>query len=150
MRKLKIIGVGVFLERRKTRQWVGVLRRVDHKLVFTYDDEYFKAKRVIPLGPEFPLTQKEFISDKLFASLDDRIPSRRNPAYPEYCAAVGIDSKEKDPLILLSTIGRKGPSSFIFYPLYDRQITPDGAHSHFLGRKKIHHRDTENKEIAQR
>jgi hypothetical protein len=24
------------------------------------------------------------------------------------------------------------------------------AHSHFLGRKKIHHRDTENKEIAQR
>jgi len=29
-------------------------------------------------------------------------------------------------------------------------LIPIRAHSHFLGRKKIHHRDTENKEIAQR
>lgn len=122
MHDLKIIGVNVFLEKRKTRLYVGSLSRVNKKLVFTYDTHYFKTKNVIPLGPEFPLTQKEFISDRLFPSLEDRIPSRQNPAYPEYCLAMGIDPKESDPIILLSTIGRKGPSSFIFYPVFERKI----------------------------
>jgi HipA-like protein len=125
MRNLKIIGVSIFLEKRKTRLHVGVLKRDHGKLVFSYDEHYFKAKHVIPLGPEFPLTQKEFSSEKLFPSLQDRIPSLQNPAYPEYCLAVGIDPKERDPLILLSTIGRKGPSSFIFYPLFERKITAE-------------------------
>lgn len=125
MRKLKIIGVDIFLERRKTRLPVGTLKREEGKLVFTYDEHYFRAKNIIPLGPEFPLTQKQFISEKLFPSLDDRIPSTRNPAYPEYCHYMGIDPSEKDPLILLSTIGRRGPSCFIFYPIYDRKIAID-------------------------
>ena len=102
---------------------MGVLKRGNGKLVFTYDKNYFKAKDVISLGPEFPLTQKEFFSEKLFPSLEDRIPSLQNPAYPEYCLAMGIDPKERDPLILLSTIGRKGPSSFIFYPIFERKVT---------------------------
>lgn len=125
MRNLKIIGVDVFLEKRKTRLHVGVLKRTNEKMVFTYDDRYFTMKNIIPLGPEFPLTQKQFESDHLFPSLEDRIPSQQNPAYPEYCQLVGIDPKEANPLILLSTIGKKGPSSFIFSPLFERNIGPE-------------------------
>ncbi len=125
MRNLKIVGVDIFLERRKTRQHVGTLNRVGAKLVFAYNESYFKAKNVIPLGPEFPLTQREFSSEKLFPSFEDRIPSLQNPAYPEYCLAMGIDLRERDPIILLSTIGRKGPSSFIFYPIFERKITAE-------------------------
>lgn len=122
MRKLEVIGVNVFLEKRKTKLLVGILERIDDKIVFTYDDHYFVAKNVIPLGPEFPLTKKQFVSDMLFPSLEDRIPSRRNPAYPEYCQSVGMDPSESDPFILLSTIGRRGPSSFIFSPRFERSI----------------------------
>lgn len=125
MRNLKIIGVDVFLEKRKTRQHVGILKRENTKLVFRYDESYFRAKNIIPLGPEFPLTQREFSSENLFPSLEDRIPSLQNPAYPEYCLALGIDPKERDPIILLSTIGRKGPSSFIFYPIFERKVTTE-------------------------
>jgi HipA-like protein len=125
MRNLKIIGVNVFLEKRKTRLHVGTLKRTNGKMVFTYDDRYFTMKNVIPLGPEFPLTRKQFVSDQLFPSLEDRIPSQKNPAYPEYCQLMGIDPKESDPLILLSTIGKKGPSSFIFSPSFERNIGPE-------------------------
>ena len=123
MRNLTITGVIVFLEKRKTRVRVGMLTKNADAFIFTYDDHYFNADHVIPLGPEFPLTQKEFISKHLFPFFEDRIPSRKNPAYPEYCLAMGIDPNEKNPLVLLSTIGRKGPSSFIFTPLFDRSLT---------------------------
>ena len=122
MRHLKVVGVDIFLEKRKTRLHVGVLNKVNGKLVFTYDDRYFKAKNIIPLGPEFPLTQKKFVSDQLFPSLEDRIPSTQNPAYPEYCQLMGVDPAENDPFILLSTIGKKGPSSFMFSPIFERKI----------------------------
>lgn len=125
MRNLKIIGVNIFLEKRRTRLHVGILKREKAKLVFTYDENYFKAKNIIPLGPEFPLTQREFSTEKLFPSFEVRIPSLQNPAYPEYCSAMGIDLKERDPIILLSTIGRKGPSSFIFYPIFERKVTTE-------------------------
>jgi HipA-like protein len=125
MRKLKIIGVNIFLEKRKTRLCVGVLKRMNGKLTFSYDDHYFAAKNIIPLGPEFPLTQKHFVSNQLFPSLEDRIPSKQNPAYPEYCKLMGIDPGERDPLILLSTIGKKGPSSFVFSPLFERNMRPE-------------------------
>jgi HipA-like protein len=127
MRNLKIIGVDVFLEKRRTRLHVGILKRENAKLVFRYDENYFRAKNIIPLGPEFPLTQREFSSEKIFPSLEDRIPSLQNPAYPEYCLAMGIDPKERDPIILLSTIGRKGPSSFIFYPIFERKVTAENV-----------------------
>ena len=124
MRQLKIIGIDIFLEKRKTRLHVGILKKINDKIVFTYDENYFTIKNIIPLGPEFPLTQKQFISDKLFPSLEDRIPSRQNPAYVEYCRSTGIAPTERDPFILLSTIGKKGPSSFIFSPLFERTIQP--------------------------
>lgn len=124
MRALKTIGVFMFLKKRKTQTLVGRLYKTDQKFVFTYEDSYLNAKHSIALGPEFPLTQKEFSSDKLFPSLEDRIPSVQNPAYPEYCLAMGIDPNEQDHFILLSTIGSKGPSSFIFYPIFKRDISP--------------------------
>src|SRR5690349_18056467 len=123
MQPLKIIGISVFLEKRKTQTLVGSLYKIDQKLVFTYEDSYLNAQHSIPLGPEFPLTQKQFSSDKLFPSLEDRIPPTKNPAYPEYCLAMGIDPNERDPFILLSTVGSKGPSSFIFHPIFKRDIT---------------------------
>ncbi len=123
MRHLKIIGVDIFLERRKTRLHVGALEKLHNKLVFTYDEGYFKAKNIIPLGPEFPLTQKQFMSERLFPSLEDRIPSQQNPAYSEYCQLMGVDPKERDPFILLSTIGKKGPSSFVFSPIFERKVS---------------------------
>lgn len=124
MQPLKVVGIFVFLEKRKTQTLVGSLCKVDQKLIFTYEDSYLNAKHSIPLGPEFPLTQKQFSSDKLFPSLEDRIPSTQNPAYPEYCRAMGIDPDERDPFVLLSTVGSKGPSSFIFHPIFKRDITP--------------------------
>jgi len=125
MRNFKIIGVSVFLEKRRTRTYVGKLEREGTSFVFTYDDTYFVSKHALAFAPEFPLTQRRFVSEKLFASFTDRIPSKENPAYVEYCHQMGIDPKEKDPLILLATIGRKGPSSFIFYPNYERKFSAD-------------------------
>ncbi len=122
MRHFKVIGVDIFLEKRRTRLHVGILEKINEKFVFTYDEGYFKAKNIIPLGPEFPLTQKKFVSDRLFPSLEDRIPSQQNPAYSEYCQLMGVDPKERDPFILLSTIGKKGPSSFVFSPIFERKI----------------------------
>lgn len=122
MRKLKIVGVDVFLEKRKTRLHVGILEKTGKKIVFTYDEHYFASKNVIPLGPEFPMTKKQFTSNELFPSLQDRIPSQLNPAYSDYCKSMGIDRNEKDPFVLLSTIGKKGPSSFIFSPRFERNI----------------------------
>lgn len=121
--KLLFIGVDIFLERRKTRLYVGQLKKEKDYYIFTYDDQYLRSQNIIPLGPEFPLTKKEFRSKNLFPSLEDRIPSKMNPAYPEYCELLGIDPKENNPLILLSTIGKRGPSSFVFAPFYDRSFT---------------------------
>lgn len=112
-------GILVFLEKRKTRVFVGTLIKHAHQFIFTYDDRYIRMKNIIPLGPELPLTQKRYTSSHLFPSFEDRLPSKDNPAYPEYCQAMGIDAQEKDPFILLSTIGHRGPSHFVFSPLYE-------------------------------
>src|SRR5271167_4380336 len=96
--KLALIGVDIFLERRKTRLYVGQLRKETDYYIFNYDDQYLHSQNIIPLGPEFPLTKKEFKSKKLFPSFEDRIPSKLNPAYPEYCHLLGVDPKESNLL----------------------------------------------------
>jgi hypothetical protein len=113
-----IIGVDVFLERFQTRIYVGKLEKREDKFHFIYDPTYLKAKNVLPLGPEFSLTRAEFVSKDLFPSFADRLPDPNNPAYPDYCAATGISPDVSEPIILLSTIGKRGPSSFIFEPIY--------------------------------
>jgi HipA-like protein len=120
-------SLAVFLEKRKTRIYVGKLTFLKSSNVFefTYDNDYIYAKNIIPLGPEFPLTQKVYRSSILFPSLQDRIPSRENSAYAEYCKSEGIDVKESDPIILLTTIGKRGPSSFVFEPLYEDSFSKE-------------------------
>lgn len=102
---------------------VGSFTKESKSYVFTYDDKYLRARNIIPLGPEFPLTQRQFRSSTLFPSLEDRIPSKQNSAYTEYCHYMGIDPSEENPLILLSTIGKRGPSSFVFEPSFERTFT---------------------------
>jgi HipA-like protein len=111
----KVPSVLVYLERRKSRKFVGELTYNfrKHMYVFFYDKAYLRAN-LIPLGPELPLNPRKFISSTLFEPFIDRLPSRENPAYQEYCAAENIDATEQDPFVLLTTIGKRGPSSFIF------------------------------------
>ena len=121
----KIEAVDVYLEKRKSREYVGCLSREEKKFVFTYNNSYLYKDRSIPLGPDLPLSKARFTSDTLFTSFEDRIPSNKNPAYKEYCAMVGIDPSEKDLLTLVATLGQKGPSSFIFSPAPTISITSE-------------------------
>lgn len=121
----KFKAIAVFLEKRKTRQYVGKLHFLKKSNIFEfiYDDDYLYGKNTIPLGPEFPLTKRIHQSAKLFPSLQDRIPSKENAAYPEYCQAAGIAVNENNPIILLATIGKRGPSSFVFEPFYEDEFS---------------------------
>ena len=123
--KKKTIAVDVYLEKYRSREYVGRLTHQNNQFIFYYDDAYLYSGRAITLGPDLPCTQKKHRSKRLFVSFEDRIPSRQNPAYKEYCEMTGISPKEKDPLILLSTIGQKGPSSFVFVPVYDNSFTKE-------------------------
>lgn len=114
----KIEAVAVYLEKRKTRTFVGKLYHEDGDFVFEYDTKYLYGKQVIPVGVELPLTNQVYRSNKLFRSFEDRLPSRENPAYGEYCQAAGISENERNLLILLATIGKRGPSSFVFEPIF--------------------------------
>jgi HipA-like protein len=110
----KVSAVDVYLQKRKSRKYVGQLSSKGDKFIFIYDDSYLYGENSIALGPDLPLSKKKFISKDLFPSFEDRIPSKDNPAYKEYCEMVGIKPSEKDPLTLVATLGQKGPSSFIF------------------------------------
>lgn len=121
----KIIGVQVFLERRSNRLYVGLLKRVGNAFHFEYDKNYLKAHGAVRLGPEMPLTRPEYYSESLFVPFLDRIPLRENPAYGDYCSMTGISINETDPFVLLYTIAHRGPSSFIFEPLYEDPFTPE-------------------------
>lgn len=125
MPKEKIIAVDVYLERRKTREYVGRLEKKKSFFVFNYDNKYLYSSQAMPIGPDLPVTKKTHKSKNLFLSFKDRIPSRKNPAYEEYCDFVGISMKERDPIVLLATLGQKGPSSFILAPVTDSAFTKD-------------------------
>lgn len=127
-----IKALDVFLENRKSRVYVGQLRLIEKvnnknnkdyskgkEFVFEYDNKYLYSKNSIPLGPDIPLTRKINKSNELFKTLNDRIPSSKNPSYKEYCDTMGISTSERNPIILLSTIGKRGPSSFVFEPVYE-------------------------------
>jgi len=112
----------VFHEGRRRRQLVGTLtyHPKTTRYSFTYDAKYLRQKNAVPLGPELPLTKPSYQSKakQLFSSLMDRIPSKENPAYIDYCKAAGIDPGEENPVRLLTSVGRRGPSTFIFEPVY--------------------------------
>ena len=110
-----------FSESRKRRVLVGTLTWESGKnqFEFKYDPKYAKSKTAIPIGKELDLFKKSHISKgKLFPSFADRIPSRENPAYEDYCRSQGISVAESNPIILLISIGKRGPSTFIFEPVF--------------------------------
>ncbi len=132
---IKIKAVDVYLQKRKTRELVGRLTRDEQGFIFTYETAYLYNNKAISLGPDLPLIRKTFRAPTLFPSFKDRIPSRDNPAYPEYCQMVGIEPTETDPLILVATLGHKGPSSFIFAPVQEDAFTGEALSlfRHHLG-----------------
>lgn len=116
----------VFSESRKRRTFVGVLTWDSSKSLFEfkYDPKYAKSKNAIPIGKELDLFKKSHISKgKLFPSFADRIPSRENPAYEDYCQSQGISANESNPIILLVSIGKRGPSTFIFEPVFNNSFS---------------------------
>jgi len=119
----KIVGVQVILEKSASVQLVGRLTIEERDFHFEYDEDYLRLPKAISLGPEMPLTRRIYQSKELFRPFADRIPSRENPAYFEYCKAVGVSIDESNPLILLSTIASRGPSSFLFKPIYFEAFT---------------------------
>lgn len=116
----------VFTESRKRRIFVGTLNfdKTKNQFDFKYDIKYAKSKKAIPIGKELDLFKKSHISKgKLFPSFADRIPSRDNPAYEDYCKSQGISANEENPIILLVAIGRRGPSTFIFEPVFKNEFS---------------------------
>jgi len=112
----------IFHESRKRRILVGELiydNETDgYELI--YDKNYAHSKNAIPISPDLDLFKLRHQSEKgkLFPSFTDRIPDKSNPAYNDYCKAQGISPAEKNPIILLGSIGKRGPSSFVFEPVY--------------------------------
>jgi hypothetical protein len=118
--KIDQFQLHVFSESRKRRIFVGTLiwNKIKNQFEFTYEPKYAKSKKAIPIGKELDLFKKNHISKgKLFPSFSDRIPSKENPAYADYCKSQGISLDEENPIILLVGIGRRGPSTFVFEPI---------------------------------
>ncbi|MBC75723.1 MAG: hypothetical protein CME64_06885 [Halobacteriovoraceae bacterium] len=103
----------IYLETKRGRTFVGTLKREANNFSFTYDEKYFYSENPIQVGPELSLKKRKHHSKNLFGIFLDRIPSRQNPAYTDYCKKMGIKEDEDDVMILLSTLGARGPSSFV-------------------------------------
>lgn len=112
----------VYAETAKRRYFVGILsyNSENKTYEFLYDHDYMRLRSAIPLGPDIPFSPLPVVSKlgRLFGTFEDRIPSKENPAYPDYCYSQRISPDEKNQIILLTTIGRRGPSSFVFEPIY--------------------------------
>lgn len=111
---MDINKINIFSQTASNRTFVGILYRENGKFYLEYDKQYRRQKNAVALGPELELWQEKHSSKKLFPSIADRIPSRQNPAYKDYCKQWGISEDEKDVFKLLTTIGRRGPSTFVF------------------------------------
>lgn len=112
--ELDIESVDVFLELKEKREYVGRLSEAKEKgFVFQYDSSFIRSHNAFAIGPNLLLSDKPISRESLFPEFVDRIPSRRNAAYPEYCESVGISVEERNPMILLPSLGRRGPSDFI-------------------------------------
>ena len=114
----------IFHEGRKRRIFVGELIYDKEKDIyeFFYDKKYAGSRQAIPIGADIDLFKLRHISQKgkLFASFIDRIPLISNHAYEDYCKSQGIAVNEQNPIILLGSIGKRGPSSFIYEPVYEK------------------------------
>lgn len=125
--KLDKNRLAIFHEGRKKRVFVGELfyDKTNQHYELCYDPGYTQLSNAIALGPELSLFQQRHHSDKLFASFVDRLPVKNNPAYEDYCRTQGVSIEEDNPIILLQTIGKRGPSSFIFEPIYQHTFNKE-------------------------
>lgn len=116
----------IFHETKKRRVFVGDLIYDKKKDIYEliYNKNYADSKSAIPIGPDLSLFKLRHQSKigALFPSFIDRIPDKSNPAYKDYCKSQGISQNEKNPIILLGTIGKRGPSSFIFEAVYSSKF----------------------------
>ncbi|OGT26541.1 MAG: hypothetical protein A3I77_06790 [Gammaproteobacteria bacterium RIFCSPLOWO2_02_FULL_42_14] len=125
--KLDKNRIQIFHEGHKRRLFVGELiydpKKDKYSLI--YDRHYTHAKNAIPLGPDLSLFKLKHDSQKgkMFPIFLDRIPDKLNPAYADYCASQNISPDEKNIMVLLGTIGRRGPSSFVFEPVYSSDFS---------------------------
>ena len=121
--------IHIFHELKKRRIYVGELIYDEKRDVYElrYDENYVNSRNAIPIGPELDLFKTVHTSSKgqLFSVFLDRIPEKSNPAYKDYCLSQGISLDEQNPLILLGSIGRRGPSSFIFAKVYKNEFSAD-------------------------
>ena len=112
----------IFHEGRKRRTFVGELiyNTKNDRYELIYNKSYSLSKNAIPISPDLSLFKLHHLSKKgeLFPVFTDRIPVKSNPAYKDYCKSQGISPNETNPIILLGSIGKRGPSSFIFEPVY--------------------------------
>lgn len=115
----------IYLEGKKDKVLVGTLERKNNEYIFTYDEKYYYSSSPLPIGPELSLKKRIHKSKELFSIFNDRIPSKKNAAYEEYCREVGIDKNEKDEMILLAKLGARGPSSFIIEEPNTENFTKD-------------------------
>ena|SRR3990167_9282793 len=117
----------IFHELKKRRIYVGELIYDKKKDVYKlfYNKNYVNSASAIPIGVDLTLFSVVHTSKKgqLFSSFQNRIPEKENPAYVDYCRSKGISVKEKNPIILLGTIGSCGPSSFMFERVYKPDIS---------------------------
>ena len=110
----RAVAVDVYRELRRSRDYVGRLEKTKGGFRFAYHENYLLKENALSLGPDLPLRMKPFLSKELFVSFEDRLPSKQNPAYSEYCQHCNISPNEEDYMVLLSTIGRRGPSCLVF------------------------------------
>lgn len=108
-----IYKLKIYLEGKKKKNFVGELKRIKNGYQFSYDSEYYYSENPLQIGPGLGLEKQVHESKEMFSIFLDRIPSRKNAAYNEYCESVGIDSKETDEMLLLLKLGSKGPSAFV-------------------------------------
>lgn len=118
-----IDAVNIYSQTQTKRIFVGRLWRKGKKYFFEYDTTYKKLRNAVSLGPELPLWKGTVSSNTVFPAFADRIPSKNNPAYADYCREWGISESEKDIFILLTTIGRRGPSTFVCEPALKTEYT---------------------------
>lgn len=104
----------IFEELKRTRVLVAKMWKERGYYCFKYKKEYLERAVPTPIGPELPLKLKTIKSKSFFQSLEDVMPDRKNAAYKDYCKQAGISLEETDKLKLLTTIGKRGASKFVF------------------------------------
>ena len=115
--------LNVYLEGKKKKVFIGQLERTKKYFQFSYDEKYYYSENPLQLGPGLGLDKQIHKSKELFSIFQDRIPSKKNSAYKEYCDSVGINFKETDEMVLLLKLGSKGPSSFIIEEVEENHFT---------------------------